>query len=198
MSYDSRADDTMDDGFEGLENVRACCNGKHDVGMLSRHHDHGSRPPSRGPMGGSRPPSRGALTSSLSSIYHDVDSNSSMNMRQHDSPSVRASNINSLRNRLGGAVSPASYSGSIKGKSSTILDGTKYNSVANSSPSGTISSQFGKTQRKSQLMQDLGILMQDKPTVERLDTPPPRASSRLSRKSISTTLSESLRGRAGG
>lgn len=32
LSYDSRADDTMDDGFEGLENVRACCNGKHDVG----------------------------------------------------------------------------------------------------------------------------------------------------------------------
>jgi hypothetical protein len=32
MSYDSRCDDTLDDGFEGVENVRACCDGKHDVG----------------------------------------------------------------------------------------------------------------------------------------------------------------------
>ncbi|KAL8279110.1 hypothetical protein RQP46_008568 [Phenoliferia psychrophenolica] len=36
-----------DETWEGLENVRACCNGKHDVGSLSRHggrhhHHHGS------------------------------------------------------------------------------------------------------------------------------------------------------------
>ncbi|BGP16016.1 hypothetical protein JCM10213_005433 [Rhodosporidiobolus nylandii] len=29
-----------DDEFEGLENVRACCDGKHDVGSLSRRHHH--------------------------------------------------------------------------------------------------------------------------------------------------------------
>jgi hypothetical protein len=32
MSYDSRCDDIQEDGFEGVENVRACCDGKHDVG----------------------------------------------------------------------------------------------------------------------------------------------------------------------
>ncbi|GAA5937266.1 hypothetical protein JCM1841_007026 [Sporobolomyces salmonicolor] len=32
--------DDDDDEFEGLENVRACCNGKHDVGSLSRRHHH--------------------------------------------------------------------------------------------------------------------------------------------------------------
>lgn len=32
MSYDSRCDDNQDDGYEGVENVRACCDGKHDVG----------------------------------------------------------------------------------------------------------------------------------------------------------------------
>lgn len=30
----------LDDSWEGLENVRACCGGKHDVGSLSRGHVH--------------------------------------------------------------------------------------------------------------------------------------------------------------
>ncbi|KAG8680799.1 hypothetical protein FRC09_017965 [Ceratobasidium sp. 395] len=43
----------VDPGFEGLENVRACCDGAHDLGSLSRHpghrhhHHHHNRPPSR-------------------------------------------------------------------------------------------------------------------------------------------------------
>ncbi|KZO91079.1 hypothetical protein CALVIDRAFT_558348 [Calocera viscosa TUFC12733] len=35
------ADDTNpDEGYEGLENVRACCDGKHDVGTLASHPPH--------------------------------------------------------------------------------------------------------------------------------------------------------------
>ena len=40
---DFEINETLSDqeGFEGLENVRACCDGKHDVGHLSsRHHHH--------------------------------------------------------------------------------------------------------------------------------------------------------------
>ncbi|CCL98238.1 uncharacterized protein FIBRA_00232 [Fibroporia radiculosa] len=34
-------DDTMSDGgFEGLENVRACCDGRHTVGRSGKHHHH--------------------------------------------------------------------------------------------------------------------------------------------------------------
>lgn len=36
--YDLMADD---EHWEGLENVRACCGGKHDVGSLGRKHGHG-------------------------------------------------------------------------------------------------------------------------------------------------------------
>lgn len=46
-------DDTLSDGgFEGLENVRACCDGRHTVGRSGRiehhhhhHHDHPNQPP---------------------------------------------------------------------------------------------------------------------------------------------------------
>lgn len=41
-----------DDGYEGLENVRACCDGKHDVGSLSRsgHHHHNHNQAEEGPV----------------------------------------------------------------------------------------------------------------------------------------------------
>ncbi|KAH9917659.1 uncharacterized protein BXZ73DRAFT_53318 [Epithele typhae] len=44
-------DDTLDEGFEGLENVRACCDGRHTVGRSGRihdhHHHHHTHPPSQ-------------------------------------------------------------------------------------------------------------------------------------------------------
>ncbi|KAI0349197.1 hypothetical protein OH77DRAFT_1432278 [Trametes cingulata] len=47
-------DDTLSDGgFEGLENVRACCDGRHTVGRSGRpghhHHHHHDHPPKREP-----------------------------------------------------------------------------------------------------------------------------------------------------
>ncbi|KAI0822893.1 hypothetical protein BC628DRAFT_1521193 [Trametes gibbosa] len=43
-----------DDGFEGLENVRACCDGRHTVGRSGRphHHHHHDHPPKREPSRG--------------------------------------------------------------------------------------------------------------------------------------------------
>jgi len=44
-------DSILNEGFEGLENVRACCDGRHDLGTLSRkphhhhHHHHHHHPP---------------------------------------------------------------------------------------------------------------------------------------------------------
>lgn len=46
-------DDTMSDGFEGLENVRACCDGRHTVGRsgkLEHHHHHHHHPQQPPPM----------------------------------------------------------------------------------------------------------------------------------------------------
>ncbi|KAH9848344.1 hypothetical protein C2E23DRAFT_889192 [Lenzites betulinus] len=48
-------DETLsDDGFEGLENVRACCDGRHTVGRSGRphHHHHHDHPPKREPSRG--------------------------------------------------------------------------------------------------------------------------------------------------
>ncbi|TFK91198.1 hypothetical protein K466DRAFT_583031 [Polyporus arcularius HHB13444] len=49
-------DETLsDEGFEGLENVRACCDGRHTVGRSGKiehhhhHHDHDNQPPERAP-----------------------------------------------------------------------------------------------------------------------------------------------------
>lgn len=44
-------DDDNDAAYDGLENVRACCDGKHDVGSLSarhHHHHHHHNIPSKG------------------------------------------------------------------------------------------------------------------------------------------------------
>ncbi|KAM0749543.1 hypothetical protein T439DRAFT_357881 [Meredithblackwellia eburnea MCA 4105] len=70
-----------DDGFEGLENVRACCSGKHDVGSLARrhhhhhhHHHHGSEA-STGSLQDS--PTRARSRSSLGTYGPSASSSSS-------------------------------------------------------------------------------------------------------------------------
>jgi hypothetical protein len=41
LDFELHRDSHFDEGFEGLENVRACCDGRHTVGH-SEHHHHGS------------------------------------------------------------------------------------------------------------------------------------------------------------
>ena len=41
LDFELHRDTHFDDGFEGLENVRACCDGRHTVGH-SEHHHHGT------------------------------------------------------------------------------------------------------------------------------------------------------------
>lgn len=51
-------DETLSDGgFDGLENVRACCDGRHTVGG-HHHHDHHDHEHPHGPPRPPRPPSR--------------------------------------------------------------------------------------------------------------------------------------------
>ncbi|GLB42302.1 putative meiotic cell cortex C-terminal pleckstrin homology [Lyophyllum shimeji] len=40
LDFELHADGMSDDGYEGLENVRACCDGKHTVGHSGKHHHH--------------------------------------------------------------------------------------------------------------------------------------------------------------
>ncbi|KAK2461201.1 hypothetical protein APHAL10511_006728 [Amanita phalloides] len=40
LEFELHGDSISDEGFEGLENVRACCDGKHTVGHSSKHHHH--------------------------------------------------------------------------------------------------------------------------------------------------------------
>jgi hypothetical protein len=41
LDFELHRDSHFDEGFEGLENVRACCDGRHTVGH-SEHHHHGT------------------------------------------------------------------------------------------------------------------------------------------------------------
>lgn len=38
LDFELHGESQSDDGFEGLENVRACCDGRHTVGPLTHHH----------------------------------------------------------------------------------------------------------------------------------------------------------------
>ncbi|KAF5366134.1 hypothetical protein D9757_010926 [Collybiopsis confluens] len=40
LDFELHGDSLSDEGFEGLENVRACCDGKHTVGHHHHHHHH--------------------------------------------------------------------------------------------------------------------------------------------------------------
>ncbi|KAF7426385.1 hypothetical protein PC9H_008753 [Pleurotus ostreatus] len=40
LDFELHGDSRSDDGFEGLENVRACCDGRHTVGHSGKHHHH--------------------------------------------------------------------------------------------------------------------------------------------------------------
>ncbi|KAF9078702.1 hypothetical protein BDP27DRAFT_1310037 [Rhodocollybia butyracea] len=40
LDFELHGESLSDDGFEGLENVRACCDGKHTVGHHHHHHHH--------------------------------------------------------------------------------------------------------------------------------------------------------------
>lgn len=40
LEFELHGDSLSDDGFEGLENVRACCDGRHTVGHAGKHHHH--------------------------------------------------------------------------------------------------------------------------------------------------------------
>ncbi|KAE9407873.1 hypothetical protein BT96DRAFT_1013781 [Gymnopus androsaceus JB14] len=40
LEFELHGDSLSDDGFEGLENVRACCDGRHTVGHSGKHHHH--------------------------------------------------------------------------------------------------------------------------------------------------------------
>jgi hypothetical protein len=59
-----------DPGFEGMENVRACCDGAHDLGTLSRHaghrHHHHNHPQSRTLEAADRPISPRPLSPAFS------------------------------------------------------------------------------------------------------------------------------------
>ncbi|KAH7926165.1 hypothetical protein BV22DRAFT_1087687 [Leucogyrophana mollusca] len=40
LEFELHGDSVLDDAFEGLENVRACCDGRHTVGHSGHHHHH--------------------------------------------------------------------------------------------------------------------------------------------------------------
>ncbi|PFH50595.1 hypothetical protein AMATHDRAFT_75493 [Amanita thiersii Skay4041] len=40
LDFELHGDSMSDEGFEGLENVRACCDGRHTVGHSGKHHHH--------------------------------------------------------------------------------------------------------------------------------------------------------------
>lgn len=44
LDFELHGESQSDDGFEGLENVRACCDGRHTVGHSGKHHHHHHHP----------------------------------------------------------------------------------------------------------------------------------------------------------
>ncbi|MBW0491733.1 hypothetical protein O181_031448 [Austropuccinia psidii MF-1] len=177
ISYDSRGEETQDEGgFEALENVRACCGGKHDVGSLCRRQAHSSSHTEHSHLAYPRPSSRGQRS-------HGDTTNHS---RVAETTSLKASNLQNLRSRFAGTSSPGlqaqqsfwspnSQSRPPTGKASLAGSASDYRS-GSSSPVGTISSRFA---RESKIFQDLKSFN----AVERLQTPP-RSTSRLSKRSI--------------
>jgi len=202
MSYDSRCDDNQDDGYEGVENVRACCDGKHDVGSLSRRHGPSSHH-EQSHMPFSHPASRGTLSSQREANRTSYVSNRAL--RTLDSPSLRASNLEALRERYGGANSPGPQAQAqaqqtsphlrrVHGKSS-VVGQPGLSSSLQSSPAATVSSRF---QRESIFFQDLKSFNQA--SVEQLQTPPPRCSSRFTdqyRDRMATSVRSTQHGSVG-
>lgn len=47
LDFELHEETLSDDGYEGLENVRACCDGRHTVGGRHHHHHHHSHDPPR-------------------------------------------------------------------------------------------------------------------------------------------------------
>lgn len=43
LDFELHGDGMSDEGYEGLENVRACCDGRHTVGHSGKHHHHHQR-----------------------------------------------------------------------------------------------------------------------------------------------------------
>jgi len=78
-----------DDGFEGLENVRACCDGRHTVGHSGKHHHHHNH---------NHPQNQGTISSRKSADNHHLDPNP----QDHARP---ASPAWSFRSRTGSAQS---------------------------------------------------------------------------------------------
>jgi hypothetical protein len=54
LDFELHGDSLSDEGFEGLENVRACCEGRHTVGHKHHHHHHHHPIPNQLPQ---QPPS---------------------------------------------------------------------------------------------------------------------------------------------
>ncbi|KAH7886987.1 hypothetical protein F5I97DRAFT_1808344 [Phlebopus sp. FC_14] len=48
LEFELHGESQSDDGFEGLENVRACCDGRHTVGHSGHHHHHHHHRPPNG------------------------------------------------------------------------------------------------------------------------------------------------------
>lgn len=191
MSYDSRGEDTQDEGFEGVENVRVCCGGKHDVGSLSRRHHHSSTNVEHSLII-SRPPSRGALK------QVEGDGASIRAPRAVDSPNLKASNLEALRSRYGGANSPgpqaqaqaqqlSPYPRRNHGRNSALGFSNVSDSL-HSSPVGTVSSRF---HGESKFFQDLKSFHPG--SVEQLQTPPRVTHSRASQRSILASSIRSVR-----
>ncbi|EMD35304.1 hypothetical protein CERSUDRAFT_116103 [Gelatoporia subvermispora B] len=58
LSFELHGDTMSDDGYEGLENVRACCDGRHTVGRSHDHHHHHHHHHDPAPAPPPRAPSR--------------------------------------------------------------------------------------------------------------------------------------------
>ena len=66
LDFELHDEGMSDDGFEGLENVRACCDGRHTVGHSGKHHHHHHH---------THPQTQGTLTSRKSADNHHLEPN---------------------------------------------------------------------------------------------------------------------------
>lgn len=101
LDFELHGENMSDDGFEGLENVRACCDGRHTVGH-SHHHHHHHHPPTAS----QDQHNQGTLTSRRSVDTRHLDPNAPENAR----PSSPAW---SFRSRTGSAQSHEGGTGSL-------------------------------------------------------------------------------------
>ncbi|KAK0192709.1 hypothetical protein F5146DRAFT_1041154 [Armillaria mellea] len=80
LDFELHGQSEDENGFEGLENVRACCDGRHTVGHSGRHHHHhhhngsGLDPNSAGPSEQARPVSPSAWSFRSSTNSHESGS----------------------------------------------------------------------------------------------------------------------------